>query len=617
MDSARDLLLEPLEGYKSYYENKFKDNCENYYQDLVKKSGVNVEENRKTVAERKAELAVANDLHKKISGAKSLRGFLIFLIVASVICLAVGIYLLVTSGGEPIPGAIMVPIGAVVLIVCAVVIAKVINPKIKHNEMLKQKHLDKADELLKLAWKQMLPLNRLFESNATKNLIEKTVPLIQIDDNFDMRRYDYLSEKYGFGEPEDTSRSTIAILTGEILGNPFVVDRELICEMGTCTYSGSLVIHWTTTYTDSDGHTHVQHHSQTLVATVVKPKPYFSEYTRLIYGNEAAPDLSFSHEPSHAEQLDEKELARKVKSGAKKIEKLQKKDMEKGDGSFTEMGNEEFDVLFGALDRDNEVQFRLLFTPLAQKNMLSLMKDRAGYGDDFYFSKRCNLNFISSEHSQHWDLDTYYARYQSFDIDASHGEFMTFNAQYFKSLFFDLAPLLSIPLYQQHKPREYIYKDLYYRNYTAYETEYVANKMGQNVFKHPDSATEAILKTSFLAKQGESDKVRITAYSFRGVDRVDYVPTLGGDGHIHQVPVPWIEYIPISRNSTIGLKQLDMTDKDFNNSAENERFKEIFAKMSAARIFAHGLLGWLEGPVPVDYIDAELTTAVKSFKGLV
>ena len=53
--------------------------------------------------------------------------------------------------------------------------------------------------------------------------------------------------------------------------------------------------------------------------------------------------------------------------------------------NFTEMGNAKFDALFGAVDRNNEVEFRVLFTPLAQKNMLDLLTDKNHYGDDFYF----------------------------------------------------------------------------------------------------------------------------------------------------------------------------------------------------------------------------------------
>ncbi len=583
-----DILLEPLKAYKDFYEERFDENVKNYFDDLVEKSAMDVEQNRQTVKEYKSELALIEELERKLSTQKGGRGFLIFLAVAGFILTAVGIYLLVARNF--LIGSILLPIGVVLAITSIVVIVKVINPKIKLRIAELESHKSIAEEKVKEAWRQMAALNGLFESNATKTLIETTVPLIKIDENFDMRRYDYLSGKYGFGDNHDDSKSTIAILTGEILGNPFVVDREIVHFMGTETYTGTLVIHWTTTYRDSDGKSHVQHHTQTLVANVTKPKPCYTQQTRLIYGNESAPDLTFTHEPSHAERLSEKELESKIKSGTKKIQKLQREEIKEGGSTFTEMGNAEFDVLFGALDRNNEVQFRLLFTPLAQKNMLALMKDDYAFGDDFYFTKSGCLNFISSEHSAEWDLETYYTRYQSYDIDVANERFKSFNRDYFKALFFELAPLLAIPLYQQHKPKEYIYKDNYYRNYTSYEAEYAANKMGKAVFEHSLARTEAILKTKFLEKDGKSDKVRVTAYSYRTEDRVDFVPTFGGDGRIHNVPVHWVEYIPVSQNSIVKLKQLDMTDKEFGKKLGNPDFKSALDKFGGARVFAHSIL---------------------------
>ena len=583
-----DILLEPLNAYTSVYRDKFAENTKDFFDDLIKKSAIDVEQNRRTVAEYKQEMKVVDELSSKLSAHKALKGFLIFLAVAGFIMLGVGIFLLVQN--NILVGSILLPIGVVLAISMIVVTVKAVNPKIKHVEEECEKHRQCADELLTEAWKQMAPLNALFDSNATKILIEKTVPLIQIDDNFDMRRYDYLNAKYGFSENRDLNRSTIAILTGEILGNPFVVDRELVQTMGSETYTGTLVIHWTTTYTDSEGHTHTQSHSQTLVATVTKPKPVYAEQTRLIYGNEAAPDLRFTHEPSHAEQMSEKELESTVKSGAKKIQKMQDKAIKKGEKAFTGMGNEEFDVLFGALDRNNEVQFRLLFTPLAQKNMLELMKSKEGFGDDFFFGKYECLNMISSEHSRYWDLDTSYTRYQSYDVDDSFAKFASFNQKYFKALYFDLAPLLSIPLYQQHKPHEYIYKDSYYRNCTSYEAEYAVNKMGRRIFAPSLAATESILKTHFMTKDGASDQVMVTAHSFKTEDRVDLVPVWGGDGRMHSVPVHWLEYIPIEQNSTVKMKELAMSDREFGRKLNDGDFKAAIEKYGQMRVFSHGIL---------------------------
>ncbi len=592
MEETDDRLLEPLEAYKQSYKQEFERNAEAYFDDLVSKSGISLDDNRATVASYDAKMKQVAQLDKRLSRNKGARGFLIFLIVLGVILLVIGILSLLQE--SYLFGSLTLVGGAACMAVGFGIIFGKINPLLKRTEAERQKRQAEADSFLEEAWKQMAPLNALFDDTATRKLIESTIPLVKIDDNFNMRRYDYLCTKYGFGEPNDPERSTIGILTGEILGNPFVVDRELVHTMGTCTYTGSLVITWTTTYTDAQGHSHTQTHTQTLIAMLTRPKPYYSEQTRLIYGNEAAPDLHFSRTAGHAESLSEGKREKTVKSGAKKLRKLQELAMTDDDPTtnFTEMGNTEFDVLFGALDRDNEVQFRLLFTPLAQKNMIALMTDTAGFGDDFAMRKDGCLNFVSSEHSAHWDLDTSdYKRYYSYSADIARKTFVDFNCSYFKYLYFDLAPLLSIPLYQQHKPQEYIYPENYFRNYTPYESEFLANRVGQNAFCHPDTATQTILKTEFLDKEGGSDKIRVTAYSYRAEDRLDFVTELGGDGNLHAVPVHWVEYIPIVQTGTAAMRELGLSEKDFDESVSGGTVKDALDQIgSYLHGYGHGIL---------------------------
>ncbi len=583
-----DRLLEPAKEFKEYYKEKFDENAKKYFDGLVKQSGIDVEQNRKTAKEYEKMAERAAQSAKALSQKKAVRGFLIALCVLGGVALGIGIYI-ITQGNTI--GYAVAAAGFAVFLSMLLVILLVLKPQIAKLQKEFEERQRKANELLIKAHEQMKPLNDLFDGTATKKLVEETVPLIQLDDDFNMRRYDYLSGKYGFGENLDVDCSTIAVLTGEILGNPFVVDREVYKFMGSQTYTGSIVIHWTTTYRDSQGHLRTQHHSQTLTASVTKPKPFYSQRTRLIYGNEAAPDLTFTHSPSHAERLSEKQLASKIAKGTKAIRKLQKKQLKNGESNFTEMGNPEFDVLFGATDRNNEVQFRLLFTPLAQKNMLTLMKNRYGFGDDFSFRKAGCLNYISSEHSAYWEPDIDYRRYRSYSVDKSLAQFVSINANYFKSLFFDLAPLLSIPLYQQHKPKEYIYKETYERNYTSYEAECAANKMGQGYFAHASTQTDSILKTKFLCKDGDSDKVRVTAHSFRIEKRTDFIPVFGGDGRMHTVPVVWDEYIPVMNERVVSIKRLGVSDREFDRRLDGESaLKKALDSLGCGKSYIHGLL---------------------------
>lgn len=562
---TNDVILEPSKYYNGVLKKQFADSTDAFFEDLVKKSGVNREENRQTCFEYRKQLEQIESLSKKITKYRTLKVFLILSIIAFFITTFILIVNMVNNDEATAVGVILSIVFPAISILFIVLIAVKISPLIKGFKAKMEEEKKKAQELLDKAYSQMKPLNDLFDSDMTRQLITKNVPILNIDRNFNIKRFDYLNGKYGFSDNLDKDESTTDVLSGEIIGNPFIITRNRVHHIGSETYHGSLVISWTEQVRDSNGKYHTVTRTQTLYASVVKPKPFYHSNTTLIYGNEVAPDLSFSHSPSHAEKMSDKEIEKFVKKKAKEIHKKTVKSTTNS-GEFTEMGNEEFDALFGGLDRDNEVQYRLMFTPLAQKNMLNLMKNPEPFGDDFSFYKRKMLNYVSSEHSNSFDMNTTAERYVSYDIDISKKTFLTYNINYFRCLFFDFAPLLSIPLYQQHKPHEYIYHKEYRRNYTSYEAESVVNKFSKKLLSHPDSKTESILKTQFIEKDGLSDKVEVTAYSYDTKERVDFISKLGGDGRLHAVPVPWIEYIPVWQKNIVEIKELNLSDRDFKKS---------------------------------------------------
>ena len=518
-------LLEPLKFYKTVGKEQHASNLTEHFDSLVKTSGIDEEENRSTVKKYKHELELVECVNKKMTKYKVLR---ILLIILSFLIITLPLTLLL--------------------------IFKKINPLIKDAEGAKQKHEAAAAELLALAESQMAPLNALFRDDDTLRLIEKTVPEFKFTERFTPRLKVFLKKDEARQYIDNGNATVLSTVGGEFANNPFVFLRRLVHRLGVEVYHGTLVIHWTESYTDSEGRRRTRTRTQTLHASLTKPKPFYHQETFLCYANQAAPDLSFSRGATDTEELTEKQIERRVKKGKKQLEKKARESLEKG-GDFREMSNAEFDVLFGATDRDHEVQFRLLFTPLAQKNTIALLKgDDELYGDDFSFTKRKELNVIKSEHSQGFVMHPNAKNYYSYDIDVARTKFESFNKNYFKSLFFDFAPLLSIPAYLD-EPTGFLEddEDKNAPNYSSLEHERKANELGAANFVHEMSNTAAILKTRCVDTAKTHDDIEVVAYSYATANRVDFVSVLGGDGRLHPVPVHWIEYIPVENSKIMRM----------------------------------------------------------------
>lgn len=428
-----------------------------------------------------------------------------------------------------------------------------ITPSIKNLDQAKQLLLAELEALTAEAWGQMKPLISQFNSAVSARLSEKTHPLIQLDDKFDIRRFAYLHQKFGLWDNDDINVSTLFVQSGEIKGNPFCFFKTLNHYMSEKTYHGSKTIYWTESYRDSNGDWKTRSHSQTLHASVTKPFPAYYKDTYLVYGNEAAPNLLFKREKSKANELNEKQLEKHIKSKSKELEKLMRTKIAKGE-NFTIMGNTEFEVLFGAANRNNEVEFRLLFTPMAQREMLNLIKDKnVAWGDNFSFKKHYMLNIIEAEHLRNIDISGDINNYIDYDLAQMRSKFNNYNNLYFKSIYFAFAPLLAISLYQDHKPHEFIYKDVYKQRFSNFEHERIVNNMPKSDFAPINSVTDNILKTRFVRNGTGNENVNVTAHGFRGEERTAYVRMRGGDGGYHDVPVYWTEYLSVSNTTNIDL----------------------------------------------------------------
>lgn len=576
-----ELLLEPLKYYEKVGAAEHEKNLAEYVDSLVDKSGVDIAQNRATAKKYRAEKAAIAKLEKSRSGKKTLRGFLIFFMIVGIALAIYGIYALTADSAST--GGICLGIGAPLIVLCIVLIKVVINPAIKALEKLLAEREKVAKELLDEAEKQVAPLNALFKDDDTLRLIEKTMPEFVFENRFSAERQEQFVKHYDLEVDQGKNCSVLDTLSGSFIENPFVYCAQKVHYMSSHTYHGTLVITWTETYRDSNGKTQRRTRTQTLHASVTRPKPEYYTRKQLFYGCQAAADLSFSREPKHSERLSEAEREHKVQKGTKKLKKKEAKALQ-GKGNFQGMANTEFDVLFGASDRNHEVQFRLMYTPLAQCNTVDLLTSTAGYGDDFHFTKRRRCNMIMSEHAQRWAMRPSASYYYSYDVDEIRKNFMQFNQDYFKSVFFDFAPCIAVPAYMEKTSIAMEGEREYAGLYSAYEHEVMANQMGAATFAHTATQTETILKTRFVERSGNDDVVQVTAYSFDTTPRVDFIPVFGGDGRMHSVPVHWTEYIPLERVSNVKM-----------TSARRLQESETNMEDMAKRFLYHGMAAWVLG----------------------
>ena len=538
-------VYEPLARYRDEFKAKFHDLAVAKFQELTDASGVDVAANRKLVREIRALEARAARARRRSAWALAgiVLGFLGAAGVAAFCCLA---------EGEPWRNPWVSGAGAASLLLGILCIGPFRRAQSRLFALTEEIRV-KTD----LAWRQMAPLNALYTWDVTTRLIEATVPRLQFDPYFAARRLDDLKRLYGWDDAYNKGKSVLFAQSGVINGNPFVFGDCLEQGWTTETYHGSLSISWTEIEDDAEGRPRRVTRHETLHASVSKPKPSYDTRTFLLYGNDAAPNLRFTREPSDLsdaggglfKSLRLHFATRKLKAFSRNL---------KDESQYTLMGNHEFEVLFQTMDRTNEVEYRLLFTPVAQLQMLALLKDRSvGYGDDFRFVKRDKINLVFAAHLDRFPLDTDPARFADWDWDAARGRFLDFNDTYFKNVYFGLAPLLAIPLYQQTRTHEEIWKDVLgpHEGASFWEHEALANYHGEDAFRHPDCITRSILKTELRARTDGTSRVMVTAHGFRGEPRTDYVSVYGGDGHYHDVPVEWTEYLPVARAREVSVRE--------------------------------------------------------------
>lgn len=558
MISRKDpLSFDPIDFYKGPLKAEFDKNAAEFLDGLIKKAKIDESANKKSVSEINNLKRKLDDTKKSLNTYKALRIFTIILMVAGLIMTCVGI----VYEGSTLVQVLLVTIGIALFLSMLLVSLLVLSKKLKDLNGIYEKHNKLYMSALSKGIAMLEPFRQLLTYKDFINLVNKTTDVIHLDEELKPKKLLMLHALYNYDYKYNKDISVCGVQSGDISKNPFIRVKMFATEMVNHTYVGTRVVTWTEAY-QSNGRTYTRTVSDTLTATIVKLAPTYYFDTAVIYGNEAAPDLSFTRRPSGLNKnSDEKDIENLVKKGEKKLEHLTEEATKQGRG-FQALANTKFDALFGAYNRDHEVQYRLLFTPLAQQNLVELITSKEPYGDDFYFMKDKKLNIVSSLHGKtEFDYipDTFsnYYDYSLLKLDLS-----VYLKTLFNSLYFDLVPLLAIPLYQTTEAGEYDPGEIL-NHVSTLEAETLVNEMANvsDLLFRPDEANERlILKTDYASSVGETDLFNVTAYSYKKIPQVTSVPVMARNGRVYDVPVQWFEFNPVSKMTRIGIRQFDLRE---------------------------------------------------------
>ena len=533
----------PVSEYADSYKSEFSKKASAFFEDIVIKSGISEKANEKLVNEIKQLKDKLSNLSTRHSLWQIAMIVLIMILVIGVVITAVMISKGQTGNVYALLALIWIPSLVVWIFALKHTIKKIKQFK---TDILKTQPILSAKQ--KEAWDMMLPVNRQFQWETVNNLIAQVLPILEIDRFFNRARLDQLCKEYGMENFGDDS-SVNCCQSGTINGNPWVIADITSQDWINVTYHGSKTITYSSyeSYTDGEGNTKYRWVTrlQTLHATHTEKKPRYTRNKVLIFGfKNDLKDLCFSRKPMNV-------------AGNSYLEKRKIKELQKlaRDFKITVMNNDKFDASFYAIDRNDEVKFRTLFDASAQKAIYDLLKDKKeGYGDDFSFKKKGNINILYSQHLNTTEISGDPKRFLNYDLKESRKNFNDFCTEYFRSFFFAFAPIFAADTYQTHNWLDDAFPTAPGKDFaSAYECEALANYMDDGMFSPEHADTQNILKARNESEIGDTSSVIITAKAFKIEKCCTYVTKWGRDGLPHDVPVKYDLYVPVFKNTRLKI----------------------------------------------------------------
>lgn len=349
-----------------------------------------------------------------------------------------------------------------------------------------------------------------------KKIIEPLWKDIKIDIYHDEEAYEtwipWLSTLF----PKDACLTTL--ISGKIFNNPFIAYNYKNQVWQTHTYTGSVPI----TYTiHVNGKTQVR--TELAIASETLPEPAWVEGTELAYHFDKTNKLCFTNNNSK-----------------KEFKKWNKKNQ-------LPLENKEFNKVFQAI-RNDETDFRVLFTPLAQENYVKLLKQQ-----NYIIDKEKEITMIQLSNKGYPYLDVTPNEAFNYDVKTWGQNYASWAVKLVKDIGLLTLPIANIPLYTQFKTK--IIEDTEIDVASHFQVQDNLSHLFDifNLWKTFDT------NVIFHPISTKTTKIGSTEFSLTNV-RCDYFYPLhkvitkmgvSPSGRTAMVPINVIEYLPRQKNIVV------------------------------------------------------------------
>lgn len=545
-------ILNPVR-YRTDFLKEHASGTETYLNELLEQTGTSLKENQADCQEINALDKVLLKTKRKFSLFKAGMGILLTLLVVLMLTSIGGAYYVFTEPGISLSPAaiysifascILVAVGFLVLIVLT---SFFLSKKSKKFKSTISNFEEVIDTKIQEAFVKLHDFYRAFNYSQVYSQMQAQIPEIEFLKSADTNFVKYVEKNFDPVYVPSSTSMLVNYKAGYFYKNPFIVGMYKEMNMVPHTYTGSLAISY---YTGFGEHRRLV--SETLHATLVKPKPEYKYIAvNSLYAN-AVPELEFEKAP--VLDYNPAKHDKYIKQAEKILAQIEKKNAD-----FTPMSNTEFEALFPATKRSSEQKYRAFFGQVAQQNLVNFAKTLTS-GRNYTYSKFHNTNEVAlRELSESFDLNP--LDFVDYDLTAFLSKYQKYAKELSTSLYDSFIPYLSNPVLLEGNISK---QPEYTRNASILEHLALLTK-----FKNSELLpSEAGINEYILEPLPEYENV-CKVHSFKAVSRVDYVVVNAGDGP-HRVPVNWTEYIPVFKELRYEVSQ----NQDDSNYFENNFFDQ-------------------------------------------